>query len=263
MRPPRSRLALTPLLVVLSCAGCARSGSHDVEVRVRRVALDPSTHSPVVLLEDPAGEAALPIWIGAAEARSIAGQLTGDAPPRPLMHDLVRTMLERIGARLRRVVIRDLRDGTYLADVVLERDGKEVAVDSRPSDAIVLALGCGQPIFVDRQLFAREAVAQPRRRSAIDVTWVAGVTVQDLTPALADYFAVPTGQGAVVADSGPDAALGLRRGDVILELDGEPVRDARDFRARMARVQGAATLRVQRDGGRVDVPVARGHATAE
>lgn len=256
----RSTTCIVPAVLVLATvalAGCARHAGHEIEVRVRRVAMDPASRSPVVLLEDPTTDVALPIWIGAAEARAIAGLLAGDAPPRPLTHDLVKAMLERVGASVRRVVIRDLRDGTYFADVVLERDGEEVAVDSRPSDAIALALRCGQPIFVDRQLFAREGVGV-RAAVADDVVTVAGITVQDLSPALAGYFDLPAGSGVVVSDARAGVGLTLRRGDVILEIDGEPVHDARDFRAKVGGGSGAAALRVQRDGDLVDVALERG-----
>lgn len=222
---------------------------------MREVALDPASHSPVVLLEDPSSQTTLPIWIGAAEAQAIAVQLAGAPPPRPLTHDLIKAMIDRIGVALRRVVIRDVREGTYLADVVLERDGEEITIDSRPSDAIALALRCGQPIFVDRQLLAREGVAYVRDAVA-DVVTVAGVTVQDLSPALARHFDLPSGGGVVVSDVVRGAGLDLRRGDVVLEIDGEPVRDVLDFRGRL-RAGGAATLRVQRDGDVVDVALER------
>lgn len=253
--------SLVPAALVLAAvalAGCARHAGRELEVRVRRVAMDPASRSPVVLLEDPASNVALPIWIGAAEAQAIAGLLAGDTPPRPLTHDLVKAMLARVGASVRRVVIRDLRDGTYFADVVLERDGEEVTVDSRPSDAIALALRCGQPIFVDRQLLAREGVGV-RVGVADDVVTVAGITVQDLSPALARYFDLPPGNGVVVSDARAGVGLALRRGDVVLEIDGEPVHDARDFRAKVGGGSGAAELRVQRDGDLVDVALDRRH----
>jgi hypothetical protein len=180
-----------------------------------------------------------------------------------LTHDLVKTMFERVGVTLRRVVIRDLRDGTYFADVVLERDGEEVTVDSRPSDAIALALRCGGPIFISRQLFAREGVAQVRDAGIDDVVTIAGVTVQGLTLALARYFDLPPGRGVLVSDVTAGGGAALHRGDVILELDGVPIRDARDFRARLGAGSGAAALRVQRDGDVFDVALERDGALGE
>src|SRR5262249_50675209 len=154
-------------------------------------------------------------------------------PPRPLTHDLVKTMFERVGVGLQRVLIRDLQDGTYYADIVLERDGNEVSVDSRPSDAIALAVRFGRPIFVERQLFAREGIVQMRDAAAEDVVTVAGITVQGLSAELARYFDLPAGRGVVVSNIGADAPRALHRGDVVLEIDGEAVLDARDFRAKL------------------------------
>lgn len=229
---------------------------------MRRVAMDPASHSPVVLLEAPGGNVALPIWIGAAEAQAIAVQLAGDTAPRPLTHDLVKAMLDGVGVGLRRVLIRDLRDGTYFADVVLERDGREVTVDSRPSDAIALAVRFGRPIFVDRQLFAREAIVQ-MHDAGEDVVTVDGITVQGLSAELARYFDLPQGHGVVVSNVGAGGSPALHRGDVVLEIDGERVRDARDFRAKLRGGSGRAALRVQREGDLVEVALERGPALDE
>ena len=256
MRPAPSLVGSALLIAAAVYAGCAPPDSRELEVRVRQVAIDPAAHSPVLLLEDPASNVAMPIWIGAVEAQAIAAQLAGDTPPRPMTHDLVKAMLDRVGVNVRRVVIRDLREGTYFADVVLEQDGQELAVDSRPSDAIAIALRCGQPIFVARQLFAREGVVQVRAALGDSVT-IAGVTVQDLSAGLAGYFDLPPGQGVVVADVAPGGWDTLQRGDVVLEVDGEPVRDARDFRRKLGRGSGAAALQVQRDGARLAIALAR------
>jgi bifunctional DNase/RNase len=254
----KSTAAIVAVLLLAAVAGgCARRDDHQVEVRVRRIAMDPGAHSPVVLLEDPGSNVALPIWIGAIEAQSIAVQLAGDTPPRPLTHDLVKSMLDRVGVGLRRVLIRDLRDGTYFADIVLERDGTEFMVDSRPSDAIALAVRFGRPIFVERQLFAREAVVQMREAAGDDVVTVGGVTVQGLSAELARYFDLPAGHGVLVSDVGADGPPTLHRGDVILEIDGERVLDARDFRAKLRDGSGRAALRVQREGDLVDVALER------
>lgn len=245
------------LLLAVGLAGCAGGAGGPVEVRVQRVALDPSSHSPVVLLEDPEQGLALPIWIGPAEAQAIAVHLAGETPSRPLTHDLMKAMFERIGVGLRRVLIRDLRDGTYFADVVLERNGEEVAIDSRPSDAIALAVRFGRPILVERELFGREAVVRVRA-GGLDIVTVRGITVQGLSGELARYFDLPPGRGVLVADVAAGVGSALHRGDVILEVDGEPIRDARDFRAKVGDGTAAAALRVQREGEQVDIALERG-----
>lgn len=249
--PPRCRALPWPALLLLCAAACNRAASHDVEVRVRQVALDPATRSPVVLLEDPVRDVALPIWIGPAEAQSIATELEGDPPPRPLTHDLMKTVLDQVGVALQRVVIRELRGDTYLADLILEYDGEELAIDSRPSDAIALAVRFDRPIFVRRALFAREAVVDLRGRGEAAAVTVGGVTVQELSADLARHFELPEDAGGVLVAEAETGAP-LQRGDVVLEIDGEPVRDPADFRARL-RATGRVSLRVQRDGERLQV----------
>lgn len=242
--------ALSALAVLAACSGDRDAG---VAVRVRRVAFDPASHAPVVLLEDVGHGVALPIWIGPAEAQAIAAHLAGEAPKRPATHDLVKTAFDRLGIGVRRVVIRALEDNTYFADLVLERDGEEVVIDSRPSDAIALAVRYGQPIFVDRALFQREAVVDLHGAETDDVLSVDGVTVQGLSPALAQAFELPAGQGVLVSDVEDGAGGGLQRGDVVLDIDGEPVHDAADFRTRMRARGAGAAVGVQRDGERVEL----------
>lgn len=256
--PPRRRAWHRPALalVLVLTAGCGRSQSTDVEVRVRQVGLDPVTRSPVILLEDRAGNVALPIWIGPAEAQAIAMHLDGDTPARPLTHDLIKTMLDRLGVALRRVVIRDLRDDTYLAEIVIDQDGQEVAIDSRPSDAIALAVRFGRPIFVRQALFGREALVDLRGTGGATTT-VDGVTVQALSAELSRHFDLPEDVGGVlVAEAASEAVL--RRGDIILEIDDEPVLDPADFRAKLRAAGAGASMRVHRDGAYVQLSTHRG-----
>ncbi len=236
-------------------AACSRQVSSDVEVEVSRVALDPASRSPVVLLEDKGHHVALPIWIGPAEAHAIASRLEGVESPRPLTHDLMKAVLERVGVGLQRVVIRELRDNTYYASIVLLWDGEEVEIDSRPSDAIALAMRFGQPIFVNRALLEGQAAFDLRGAGA-DALSIGGVTVQVLSDELADYFDLPAGQGVVVSDVSGAAGAALRRGDVILEVNGNPVRDPADFRAKLSAGSGRADLAVQREGARLHVAFA-------
>jgi bifunctional DNase/RNase len=102
----------------------------------------------VVLLKGAEDHRSLPIFIGAPEAQAIAIQLNAIAIPRPLTHDLIKSILDQQECRLRRVEISDLKDGTFYATLVIERDGREMPVDARPSDAIALALRCAAPLFV-------------------------------------------------------------------------------------------------------------------
>jgi uncharacterized protein len=245
-------LSVAGIAMLAGADACSRRAEEEVEVVVRQIALDPGSHSPVVLLEDKRHTIALPIWIGAAEARAIAMRLEGVESPRPLTHDLMKNMLEGVGVTLRKVVIGALRDDTYFASIVLSRKGEEVAIDSRPSDAIALAVRFGQPIFVSAQLLQAKTAIRLDDIAAADVVTFGGVTVQRLSDDLADHFDLPPGQGVLVADVAGDARGSLLRGDVILEIDGDPVRDPQEFRRLIARSE-RPTLAVHRGGKRVAV----------
>ncbi len=131
-------------------------GLHEMEVL--GVATDQETGQPTVLLRGKEGKQELTLFIGPFEAQSIAVPLQQMKPPRPLTHDLAITLLSTFHSRLRRVIISDLKDNTYYATLYLETDGKELTLDSRPSDAIALALRAGVPIYAnDRAL----SVARP------------------------------------------------------------------------------------------------------
>jgi uncharacterized protein len=123
-----------------------------VKMTVAGLALEPATGTPVVLLRDASGEITVPIWIGQSEALAIASELEGVKPPRPMTHDLMRNLIHQLGFRLSRAVVNDLRDNTFFAMLYLDKAGQEIEVDSRPSDAIALALRAGAPIFVDKKV---------------------------------------------------------------------------------------------------------------
>ena len=125
-----------------------------VEVTVSRLGLDASSSAFVVVLEDKQGERALPIWIGRPEAEAIAAHLNGVKRERPMTHDLVQQIVIGLGGLLRRVQVTRVQNGTYLAELHLTRGGQAVIVDSRPSDAIALALRLEAPIFVAEVLFS-------------------------------------------------------------------------------------------------------------
>jgi uncharacterized protein len=132
-----------------------------IQVEVKGLMVDPISNVPILILRaDDDSSKFLPIWIGIFEANSIALQLEGVKAPRPLTHDLCLKMIEANEGQLIRVVIRDLEDSTFFADLVLKfgEAGEERIVDARPSDAIALALRSAAPIFVDQEVFdkARE-----------------------------------------------------------------------------------------------------------
>jgi len=125
------------------------------EMLVNGLALDPITKMPIILLKEPKSSDTLPIWIGLHEAQAIAIVLEDIEPPRPMTHDLLKNLIEELEARVERIVINDLRDNTYYAYIELWINDNEKKIDSRPSDAIALALRFNAPIFVDSQLLSK------------------------------------------------------------------------------------------------------------
>jgi len=123
-----------------------------IPVELVGVRLQLPTNQPVVLLREAAGTRFLPIWIGAVEATAIAYAVEGLVPQRPLTHDLLRLVAEGLGGTVARVVVTELRDAVFYADLVFERDGEEVHISARPSDAIALAARTGAPIFASPEV---------------------------------------------------------------------------------------------------------------
>jgi hypothetical protein len=123
-----------------------------VAMEVRGLMLDPRSNVPIVILRELEGSLFLPIWIGIFEANAIALRLEGVEAPRPLTHDLLRSVLEHLDVTVRRIVVSELRDSTFYARIVLTRGEEESELDSRPSDAIALALRTGAEIFVRRDV---------------------------------------------------------------------------------------------------------------
>jgi hypothetical protein len=123
-----------------------------VEMKVRGLALDPMSNMPIIILRDDEDKRSLPIWVGIFEANAIALELEKIATPRPMTHDLIKNILESIEARVTKVVVTDLRDNTFFAVLHLQIGENEYQVDSRPSDAIALALRVAAPIYVDEDV---------------------------------------------------------------------------------------------------------------
>ena len=123
-----------------------------IEMKVKGLTLDPLTNMPIVILKDIEGKKALPIWVGIFEANAIALEMEQVTTPRPMTHDLIKNILEGITAHVNRVVVNDLKDNTFYAVISLNLNGSEVLVDSRPSDAIALALRVNAPIFVEKKV---------------------------------------------------------------------------------------------------------------
>ena len=130
-----------------------------LEVTIDQIRVSPASHQRIVVLKAKGADRCLPIWIGSAEADSIALKLEGREMPRPMTHDLMGSMISDLGAQVTQIIVSELRDDTFIARVVMQRNGTTIERDSRPSDAIALAVRCGAPIFAEEDVLERAGVA--------------------------------------------------------------------------------------------------------
>ncbi len=126
-----------------------------IEMKVKFLTFDPSSKGFVVLLMDVKSKHALPIWIGPFEANAIALKLKKASSHRPLTHDLIRNLIDVLDCKISHVVVSDLKENTYYGLIYIRSQKSQVAIDSRPSDAIAIALGAGVPIFVEEDVLDR------------------------------------------------------------------------------------------------------------
>jgi len=222
-----------------------------VAVEVLKVGVDPTFNLPVVILQNKGKTKAIPIWVGPLEAQAIAMEMEGVTSPRPLTHDLLKTILQDVGVAFEKALVSELKERTFYARIYLTSAGKQIEVDSRASDAIALALRFHKPIFVAKAVMDGEtAFDMKESRSQATAAKVRGITAQDVTRELAAYFDLSGEQGVLVSEvRGVATASGLERGDVILTVEGERVRGLAHFKEQIAKRKGReVTLRVQRKG---------------
>ncbi|MEW5785631.1 MAG: bifunctional nuclease family protein [Bacillota bacterium] len=124
-----------------------------IPVKVREVVLD-QVQNPLLLLVDMDETMVLPIGIGFWEAQAIVLKLQGHVPPRPMTHDLIKSLCGHLGATVEKIVVTDIKDSTFFAEIYLQTGGRELVVDARPSDAVALALTVGSPIYITGKVAA-------------------------------------------------------------------------------------------------------------
>jgi hypothetical protein len=155
----------------------------EVEMRIRGLMMDPVTNMPIVILRDVNGNAVLPIWVGIFEANAIALEIEKVTTPRPMTHDLIRTLLMGLDTGVKKVVVSELKDDTFYAVIWLEREGQLISVDSRPSDALAIALRVDCPIYVDDAVLNSSKAASPvsdRINNDELRKWLEGLNDEDL-----------------------------------------------------------------------------------
>lgn len=131
----------------------------EVEMTIRGLLMDPVTQTPIVILKDVGGDSVLPIWVGVPEANAIMLEMEKVSTPRPMTHDLIKNVLTGLETQVHKVVVTELREDTFYAVIWLERGGEVISIDSRPSDALALALRVDCPIFVEEVVLKTSKIA--------------------------------------------------------------------------------------------------------
>ncbi len=155
----------------------------EVEMRIRGLLVDPVNNTHIVILKDANSDTVLPIWVGVFEASAIQMEIEKVSTPRPMTHDLIKNVLSGLDAHVHKVVVTELKDDTFYAVIWMERDGRIISVDSRPSDALALALRVDCPIFVDEEVLKTSKKAQTAADPATNEDlrkWLEGLGDEDL-----------------------------------------------------------------------------------
>src|ERR1700752_2137232 len=155
----------------------------ELECKIRGLMMDPVTNMPVVVLKETAGSGVLPIWVGVYEANAIALEIEKVQTPRPMTHDLLKNVLLGLEVRVQKSVVNDLKDDTFFALIWVEREGQMMTIDSRPSDALALALRMDCPIFVDEAVLKNSKVSSALTERTTNEqlrNWLEGLSDEDL-----------------------------------------------------------------------------------
>ncbi|MDP6560394.1 MAG: DUF151 domain-containing protein [Candidatus Binatia bacterium] len=231
----------------------ASSDSDEVRMTIKKIFLDPGSKTPVVILESRSQGKFIPIWIGKEEATSIAIQLEQVEVPRPNTHDLIRNILDRIGAKLHHITITDLRNNTYFAVITLKLKDQEIQLDSRPSDAIAVALRMKAPIFASTKVLSKTRQLPSHLKERGEVLNILGFYIQELSDELALIFKLQSEAGVLVADVEEGSAAskaGFLRGDVITRVNDKSVTSVDQLESFIKETKKAGRLKmeVEREG---------------
>jgi bifunctional DNase/RNase len=154
----------------------------EIEMKIRGLMMDPVTNMPIVILKDLAGTQVLPIWVGIYEANAIALEIEKVATPRPMTHDLIKNVLLGLETGVQKVVVSELKEDTFYAVIWLERNGELISIDSRPSDALALALRVDCPIYVDEEVLksSKSAASMAEKSGNEELKrWLEGLNDED------------------------------------------------------------------------------------
>jgi uncharacterized protein len=221
-----------------------------VQMEIKGVSIDTIRRSPVVILVDKEGKKMLPIWVGLLEANAIDNELNAVTSTRPMTHDLLRSILDKMHFQVKEVRIIDLKENTYYATLFLKSDKEKIEIDARPSDAIVLALKSKAPVFVAAGILNEQGILITGQETLGDRS---GIRTQELTPALASHFDFRGRKGVLVAEVLSESLAetsGIRAGDIITGVNSREVGSIEDFEKVFdeAKPGGSARLHLFRDG---------------
>ena len=153
-------------------------------MNIKGLMVDPITNMPIIVLREVEGHRVLPIWVGVFEANAIALQIENVQTPRPMTHDLLKSVIEGLGARVERIVVCELKENTFYATLHVRSNRGALTLDARPSDAIALALRTGARIFVEEGVIQGARSVELSRDEAVDVgrlrKWLEGLSDDDL-----------------------------------------------------------------------------------
>jgi uncharacterized protein len=155
----------------------------EVEMTIRGLVMDPVTQTPIVILKDVGGDTVLPIWVGVYEAHAIQLEMEKVSMPRPMTHDLIKNVLVGLDTQVHKVVVTELKEDTFYAVIWLDHGGEVISVDSRPSDALALALRVDCPIFVDDLVLKSSKLAASKTDVSTNEElrkWLEGLNDEDL-----------------------------------------------------------------------------------
>ncbi len=219
---------------------------HLLEVKVHQLGFDSTNNQLLVFLSDSSGQLALPICIGLFEASAIYSEMQGITHRRPLTHDLLERIIHASKGKIRRVIITHHKEGVYYATIEMDRNGSLIEIDARPSDSIVMALKFGSPIYVAKTLFEEMAIPM---RGTDDLDEPYGLTLQELTEPLAEYFSVGSTGGVLVSDVRKGSLAerdGIKSGDIFVEVGGKSIEDIASLKEMIATSTRAVQAKIFR-----------------
>lgn len=217
-----------------------------IQVTVFQLTIDPANQQPIVTLIDADEQRVFPIWIGLSEARAIHSELQGVEHSRPLTHDLLAGIIEKVDGKIQRVIITHVKDNVFFATLVITEDKSLIEVDARPSDSIVMALKFNAPIYVAQSLFEKMSIPV-ETPNKIGENY--GLNIQEITPELARYLALDSNKGVMVSAVRPGSRAakdGLQAGDIMVEIDGRLIADVTTVKYLMANSNEPVKARIMR-----------------